>query len=292
MKRHPTHIPGSHLSHLALGLCVLLLAACGSRRKALEAGGTPDAVDHSAQAIERVVKQVNDHRLTVGSVTARLSLALESGDKSVSVGGHLRMKRDDVIQVSLVALGLIEVGRMEITPDYFMVVDRMGQQYVKASFDDIDFMRSNGIDFFTFQSLFWDELFVLGDKGEAPASKQFEKSREGQDVKLVSHDGGQVVLTFLADAARGLVRSTSFSGQDDSAPALDWQYLDYGELNSQPFPTRMQVQLNQTSKPVKATFSLSNVKADGKWETRTTPGKKFTQVSPETVFRRIMNMAK
>ena len=43
---------------------------------------------------------------------------------------------------------------------------------------------------------------------------------------------------------------------------------------------------------VKATFNLSNIKTDSKWETRTTPNKKFTQVSPETVFKRIMNMAK
>lgn len=292
MKIHTTH--PFNLSRLALSLSLLLLfAACGSRKKALEAGvAGGDAVEHAARAMERVVQQVNDHRVTVENVTARLSLALEAGGKSVNVGGHLRMKRDDVIQVSLVALGLLEVGRMEITPDYFMVVDRVGQQYVKASFDDIDFMRRNGIDFYTFQSLFWDELFILGDKGEAPTSKHFQKSMEGEDVKLVNRDGGQVVLTFLADVTNGLVRRTSFSGRNEDSPALDWQYLDYGEVSRQSFPMRMQVQLNSASKPVKAMFNLSNIKTDSKWETRTTPNKKFTQVSPETVFKRIMNMAK
>ena len=115
---------------------------------------------------------------------------------------------------------------------------------------------------------------------------------EGVDVKLVNRDGGQVVLTFLADVTNGLVRRTSFPGRNEDSPALDWQYLDYGEVSRQSFPTRMQVQLNSASKPVKATFNLSNIKTDSKWETRTTPNKKFTQVSPETVFKRIMNMAK
>ena len=293
MNVHTSHTPSMRLSRLALKMfLLLLLGACGSRKKALESAAGGDAVDHASLAMERVVQQVNDHRVTAESVTARLSLALEAADKTVNVGGHLRMKRNDVIQLSLVAMGLIEVGRMEITRDYFMLVDRMGQQYVKASFDDIDFMRRHGIDFYTFQSLFWDELFVLGDKGEAPASKDFQKSMEGQDVKLVNRDGGKVVLTFLADAANGLVRRTSFSGKDETAPTLDWQYLDHGEVERQRFPTRMQVQLNSASKPVKATFTLNNVKADSKWETRTTPNKKYTQVTPETVFKRIMNMAK
>ncbi len=287
------HRPG--LSQLVLALSLgLLFAACGSRKKALETGAAnADAVENAAMAMERVVQSVNDNRHTTECLTARLSLALEAGGKSVSVGGHLRMKRDDVIQISLVAMGLLEVGRMEITKDYFMIVDRMGQQYVKAPFDDISFMHHNGINFFTFQSLFWDELFVLGDgKGEAPTTKRFQKSMEGDNVKLVNQSDSQVVLTFLADAVKGLLRRTSFSGRDEETAVLDWQYQEYGELNRKPFPSRMQVRLNHRSKPVTATFNLSNIKAESDWQTRTTLGKKFKEVSVETVFNRIMNLAK
>ncbi len=295
MKKYTTMRSRHGLRHLSLAICLgLLFAACGSRKKAHESNTTnADAVEHSAMAMEKVVQSVNDNRHTTESVTARLSLSLEAGDKSVSVGGHLRMKRDDVIQISLMAMGLLEVGRMEITKDYFMIVDRMGQQYVKAPFDDIDFMRRNGINFYTFQSLFWDELFVLGDsKGDAPTTKHFQKSMEGDDVKLVNRDGDQVVLTFLADAAKGLLRRTSFSGRDEATSILDWQYQAFSELERKPFPSRMQVKLNNRSKAVTATFNLSNIKADSDWQTRMSLNKKYTEVSIETVFNRIMNMAK
>ena len=283
------------LQYLLLVAAAVLLASCGSRKKALEAtaGTSPDAVDHSAAALNRLVDNVNENRLTAEAVTARLSLSLAAGEKSVSVGGNLRMKRNDVIQMTLVMLGLMEVGRMELTPDYFMVVNRMEHQYVKASYDDVSFFSKNGIDFYTFQSLFWDELFVAGNHGKAPDGKHFQKTVEGGDLRLINDDARQMVLTFMADMASSMVRSTSFTSKNASDPAaLEWHYLDYTKLNRQNFPSRMQVKVNASSRPLSATISLSNVKASSDWETRTQLGKKYSPISFESAFNSILRMAK
>ena len=282
--------------YLLLLLGVLLMASCRSHKTAVDStsGATaPDAVDHSAAALNRMVEAVNENRLQVDALTSRLSLRLAAGDKSVSVGGSLRMKRDDVIQMTLVMLGLMEVGRLELTPDYFMLVNRMERQYVKAAYSDIDFCRRNGIDFYTFQSLFCAELFAPGSRGEAPGAEQFRKTLDAGTLRLVNDEARQMVLTFLSDVATGMVRSTSFAGKDaPDRTVLSWQYEDYTKFERRQFPSRMQVSIAATSRPLSATISLSNVKASSDWETRTEVSKKYTQISIETALNSLMKLAK
>lgn len=276
-------------------LLCLLLASCHSHKSAMKGGGAalPDAVNNAEAVLSRIVENVNQNRQTEEYVTSKMNLNLSSGTKSVSVGGALRMKRNDVIQLSLVALGIMEVGRLEMTPDYIMVMDRMGRQYVKANYKDIEFMKEAGIDFYTFQSLFWDELFLFGDKGSQPNEKRFQKSLADGIVKLVNTDSRQMVLTFLADAASALVKQTSVASSKKAADAvLDWQYQAHTQLGKKKFPSQMEVQVNLPKKPVKAIISLSNVKANDDWETRTEVNtKRYKEVTLDEVMERIMKLA-
>ena len=275
-------------------LLCLLLASCHSRKSAMTGGGStlPSAVNTAEAALSRIVENVNQNRQTEEYVTSKMNLNLSSGTKSVSVGGTLRMKRNDVIQLSLVALGIMEVGRMELTPDYMMVVDRMGRQYVKVDYKDVPFMKEAGIDFYTFQSLFWDELFLFGDKGSRPDEKRFQKSLADGIVKLVNTDSHQMVLTFLADAADALVKQTSVASRKQADDAvLDWQYQAHTQLGKKNFPSQMQIQVNLPKKPVKALINLSNVKADDGWETRTeVNNKRYKEVTLEEVMERLMKL--
>lgn len=276
-------------------LLCLLLASCHSHKSAMNGSGSaalPDAVNNAEAALSRIVEHVNQNRQTEEFVTSKMNLNLSSGTKNVSVGGTLRMKRNDVIQLSLVALGIMEVGRLEMTPDYMMVMDRMGHQYVKADYKDIAFMKEAGIDFYTFQSLFWDELFLFGDKGSRPDEKRFQKSLADGIVKLVNTDSHQMVLTFLADAASALVKQTSVASRKQADEAvLDWQYQAHTQLGKKKFPSQMEVQVNIPKKPVKAVITLSNVKANDDWETRTEVNtKRYKEVTLEEVMERIMKM--
>lgn len=81
---------------------------------------------------------------------------VDADGKQISCGGSLKMKRDDVIQLSLTFLGF-EVGRLEFTPKDGLVVDRIHKQYSRASYAEVDFLRQAGLDFYTLQSLFWSK---------------------------------------------------------------------------------------------------------------------------------------
>jgi len=281
-------------SVLPLLLC-LLMASCHTHKNAMSGGGNalPGVTDNAKAAMSKIVENVNANRQSEECVTSKMNLNLTAGTKDVSIGGTLRMKRDDVIQLSLVALGIMEVGRMELTPDYMMVIDRMGHQYVKVNYDDVSFMKNAGIDFYTFQSLFWDELFLFGDKGSQPDEKHFEKSIAEGAVKLVNTDSRKMILTFLTDAVKALVMQTSVASKEQSDEAvLDWQYLAHTRLGQKEFPSQMQISVNLPKKPVKALLNLSNLKTDSHWETRTEVNtKRYKEVKLEEVMDRIMKLA-
>ena len=131
----------------------LLLIACGTRKHATASGSTENGIVHQQASNQPL--DANQQKET--SVTAKLRLDLSSGERSLSVGGMLRMKRNDVIQLSLVTFGILEVARIEMTPDYFMIVNKMERQYVKAAYSDVPFLKRSNIDFRMIQAFFWNE---------------------------------------------------------------------------------------------------------------------------------------
>lgn len=272
-------------------MCAILIASCGSR-KSMErtSGGEPVLTKETRLA--DVVQMVNAKRVTEPAISAKVNLSLSAGSKSARVGGTLRMKRNDVIQLSLVALGLMEVGRLELTPDYMMVVDRMNHQFVKCEYADVDFFRNAGIDFYTFQSLFWNELFVLDSKGEAPSANNFSLKTDNNVVSLVNAKNRNVALTFILNVANQLVSETRFSKTETDAPVIKWTYGEWSKLSESEFPGSMKISFEIPNETVEATLRIGNAKSDTNWETRTEINRnRYSEVSLQTAFRRIMSLA-
>lgn len=279
-----------------VALMVIGMASCRSSKQAqgTDSQSISSVTTSTPSSRESIVDKVVANQVDSKFVTAKLNLQLVAGSRDVSIGGNLRMKRDDVIQLSLVFLGLFDVGCMEFTPDYILVMDRMNHQYIKVNYADVSFFQEAGLNFNVFQSLFWDELFVLSDKSVKLKDSQFQVTRSSQQVTLRNTDSRWVALNFLLNALGDRVSQTSITPKQTQAPSasLTWNYLAYDMLGTQEFPTRMRIDMNTGKKPVQATLSLSNLRADSNWTTRTkVDTNKYSAVSIETVFNRIMKLA-
>ena len=79
------------------------------------------------------------------------------------------MKKDDVIRIRLVALGIMEVGRLEFTKDYVLIQDKFHKKYVQEDYNKVSFLKDNGLDFYALQALLWNQLYIPG-KGELSKS--------------------------------------------------------------------------------------------------------------------------
>ena len=269
----------------------LLLTGCASSRKATKGDDVTSVVTQVVEKAE-FVNTVNANRVTSQALTAKMNLKLSSGTKNVSVGGQFRVKRDDVIQLSLVFLGIKEVGRLELTRDSLLILDRLNNQYLKARYSDIPYLQQAGIDFYSFQSLFWGELFVPNDKGVAPSATAFRQERDGKAVRL-THSDRNLMMTFLAAAASGVLNSTEVAASATSAASVMSEYSNWMSIGGGQFPGHTILSLGTGKTSYKASIELSNIKENEKWETRTVVNtKKYKKVTVESIMRQIMSLAK
>lgn len=281
------------MAWIALLGSLLMVSSCKHRGGAAAGGSSVAGGAHSAGLAAKAVDIINANRQTKTTLTAKASIKLQAGEKSAGVSGTLRMKRDDVIQLSLAFLGLMEVGRLEITPDYFLLIDRMNHQYVRVAYSQVPFFQQSGIDFHTFQSLFWGELFLPGDAGKAPQSQSYEQEIAGDTLRLTSEVRRQAALHFVASLSRALLLQTSVVARDSHAdPLMSWDYSNYKSFCGKQFPTGMLMKLSAGTLKAQVTLSLSNLKNNSDWQTRTEVNtKKYKQVSIESIIRRLASLS-
>ena len=244
----------------------LTLSGCKSSRKVTEA--RPDAAALSdVQHVERVIAGSPQ----ADCIDAKMRFTLRMGDKELSVGGNLRMKRDDVIQLSLVGFGIIEGGRIEFTRDSVLLLDRIHRCYVRMAYRDVGFLRDSGADFYTLQALFRNELVLPGVRhvtaGEA---------------------WGALACRFVTSLAGALLEQTEISTA--SGKALVWTYGDFVRMGTGHYPGRMEIVLRGQDMPVTAVIALSRIGTGDGWATRTPVSARYRRMDARSLIRELMQM--
>ena len=101
----------------AMMMLLTVVASCGSHRKAVKE--TPSKA-LSADTVKKVnfLQQVTDNAQHARFITSKVKFSVEVGPRQMTLTGNLKMKRDDVIRLQLMAFGFVEAGRIELTKDY------------------------------------------------------------------------------------------------------------------------------------------------------------------------------
>ncbi|MCD8317328.1 MAG: DUF4292 domain-containing protein [Paraprevotella sp.] len=266
-----------------IGVLLLVLSSCRSTKSVVTPGGGAGGLS------EEWVDKMAATGLKEGTVTSKMNLDLNLNGKSLSAGGTCSLKRNEVIQLSLVALGFMEVGRLEFTPQYMMMINRIGRQYVKVNYADVPYLKQAGVDFYTLQSLFWNDLFVPGKDGQW-SEDDFDVSKDQENTVFTTRSGGLLQCRFVVDLLTGLIRSTSVSvpGQP-SVPPLNWTYQHFANVEQKSSPDKMQLSVSGAGKDLTAQFTLSNPKWNAKnVELTPEPGGKYEKVSPDVILKQLV----
>lgn len=270
-------------------LCCLVAAAglltgCKSSRGVT--GKSPSAGSlNRTERVERVLAQAPQTEC----INAKMRFSLQLGDKDFSIGGNFRMKKDDVIQLSLVGFGIIEGGRIEFTRDSVLLVDRLHHQYISVAYNDVAFLRESQVDFYTLQALFWNELILPGLQHVTPAeARHFDVSREGDSVVLTGDGNRRLAYRFFTSLVTGLLERTEISSRSDYR--LDWTYGDFVDLGGAKYPAQMRIELFGLRTSAVMTLSLNRIGTDSGWATRTQVSKRYERIDPAKLIDRLMKM--
>lgn len=267
----------------------MVLSSCGAKKVTTEKSQDAQTDTLTKKELLGMVHSAMD--INTQFVASKVKFTLEMGAQKLNLTGNLRMKRDDVIRLQLMAFGFVEAGRIEFTKDYVLIIDRINKQYIKAPYDYIDFLRNSGINFFTLQALFWNELFIPGK--ETVKNKEldrFSTDQSGEET-VIYLDRGKIGYSWLVNKETGRIKMTNIMYRDmyEGNSQLNWNYLGYGILNGKLFPDDMEATLTTTKKEVKIGIKLNYLKNDDQWELRTPVSEKYRQVKIDELMARIMS---
>ena len=288
-------------------LCLpFLLGACGTKQ-AVTGGKNSVAkakteTSHSQQDADlqklAFVQKVYDGKVYSKNITGSMNFTVTMGEKSISVPGNLKMRKDEVIRIVLQAPVLgFEVGRLEFTPKYVLIIDRIHKEYIKADYNQVDFIQKQGVNFYSLQALFWNQLLLPGTQKVSESDlKKFDANIDvaGNEVP-VSFKQGNMTYTWKANRSNWRISQADVNYQ--TAGNLSNLHIDYSNFKSVgvkyfPATQKMTFKTNATQKQqeLQMEISMNEVKTESNWDTETQVSDKYKQVSPEDVLGKIINM--
>jgi len=277
------------IAALALPL-TLAVASCGTHRKAVKE--TPAVVSPDTLQKQAFLQKVNDNAQYARFITSKVKFSVEVGAREMTLTGNLRMKRDDVIRLQLMAFGFVEAGRLEFTKEYVLIMDRINKLYLKASYAQLDFLRNNQIDFYVLQSLFWNELFQPGKMKVTDEGLKTFSAELGPEDAIITMESGKLSYRWLAERANHRIKMANIMYNDRFRGnyQLNWDYEDFQQNGRKYFPMEHKISFTTPEKEVKLGMTLNYIGAEENWEPRTEVSSKYRQVSIEEILQRFMSL--
>ncbi len=144
---------------LAAACSILLLGSCGTSKNLQGSGSAHQPVIRKRMPprvptlvrVRRSRSWLSYRRFRIIRFIPRILWAtcrfnLQAGDKDITVPGKLSMRKDEIIRIQLfIPILGTEVGRLEFTPDYVLIIDRLHKEYIKADYTQVDFLKKQGI---------------------------------------------------------------------------------------------------------------------------------------------------
>ena len=281
--------------YIALLAVAMIMVACGSKKNLDASGSATKSVDTSTLKKLDYLRKVYSNATDSKNLVSKIDFTIDGMGKNISVDGKLYMRKDEVIRIVLAPFGIMEVGRLEFTPDYVLVIDRMHKQYVKATYNDLSFLKNNGLNFYSLQALFWNELFLPGtDKLTDKQLDRFDAEMSSGTKRKVTVKSGGLNFEWDTTSATGRIDAANVTYGIGTANASNasWKYDTFSTLGSKMFPANQTISFAskavKSNSTMKVNVRMKKLTTDSKWEAHSTVSDKYTKVSAEEALKKIM----
>ncbi len=290
------------LIYIALFSLSFLLASCGTSKSSTSdmTSITGQNLSSGSTAEQKIdyLRMVYDNEVYAKNISSKIKFTLSSGEKDLTVGGSLKMRKDEVIRIQLTPFGIMEAGRIEFTPDYVLIMDRMNKEYIKADYSKVAFLQENGLDFYALQALFWNCLYVPGTQRITDSSlKNFDLVvNDAIENNIVSLKKGKLSYAWETDKSSGQIKAVhvTYSGGGSGTTEVGCSYDTFKPLGTKNFPTNitlgMQTDALKNAKSLSMKIAISNMDTSDDWETNTEISSKYKQVDVQDVLNRILSL--
>lgn len=261
-------------------LFVLILTSCSTSRNSLRntmIGGL-SGTEYMEKVIEWTPAREN--------LTARVAIELNTGSSTpFSVNANMRIRRGEIIRISVAPFLGIEVARIDITPQKILAVDRMNKRYVELGFSEISSLLNTELDFNILQSLILNEIFLPGkEKLSLSDAEKFSLTPSDNRAQLQVKGTKRIGYSFFTSATDGRLEETVIS-LNGLPYSLHCQYDDFIMLGNDVFPQNIEMFSEGTDKRYSLKMKLSRIGEDSDWDAGTELSSKYRKMSFQELLK-------
>jgi Domain of unknown function (DUF4292) len=233
-------------------LITALLASCRSQKKIQKVIGTPkdsvmvitDEPKIDTMALVRdAIGKMNSYTINFNTFSAKIKVDYEnSKGRQPDFTANIRMKKDEIIWMSLTGTLGIEGFRVKITPDSIFIMDKLANTYTVRPLDYLQELSQIPLDFSTLQNM------IIGNPVFFNADSITAYRKDANEVvSLLSITNIFKHLLTLSNA-----NMVSHSKLDDADPTRNrtcfLTYNEYENKNGVNFSTLRNIVISEKSK--------------------------------------------
>ena len=150
------------------------------------------------------------------------------------------------------------------------------------------YLESAGLDFYSLQSLFWNEIFSPGTHDVGSALKNFSVASSGDHTLLSLTSAPKLDYSFLTITDEAMLDRTTITSKNiANQQALVCKYSDFAKFDGKKFPRRINISFNGGKKELGLDMQLSGLSTNSSWETRTKVSSSYKQRSVDDILGKL-----
>ncbi len=231
-------------------LLIILFASCRSARKISTAIPKQDSAvvilnpmnTDSATKVTATLAKIKTDKIDFNTFSSKMKINYEGKDRKLNdVNAFLRMKKDSVIWVSIVAVLGIEAFRVMITPDTVSVMDKLNKTIQYHPFEYLREITKLPIDFKSLQDLILGNPIFL-DSNVVAYSENDKYTSLTTLGKLFKN------FSTFVNPQLSLERSKLDDVDSFNSRSADLFYQDYEQNNQLLFSTKRKISIADKSR--------------------------------------------
>ncbi|PRY53636.1 uncharacterized protein DUF4292 [Arcticibacter pallidicorallinus] len=231
-------------------LCLAVLCfSCKAKKEAATVVNTvPAEVSSKAESI----KAITENNFAFKTLSAKAKIDFKLNNSSNGANLSLRIRKDEVIWMSITAIAGIEVARVMITPDSIKIYNRLQGEYLAKPFNFISQYSNPKIDFQTLQNL------IIGNTIKGSVSPASEITI-GSNQTVVKSSEDDIAYELLFNEYFKLIENRM---QDIKGQQLVANYSEFQALNGRNLPYSVNLFSKAGNKNVRINIKYSSVSAN------------------------------
>lgn len=218
---------------VVITFAILSLVSCKTKQAALTESNAGEE-----KAVKEIVQGHYANTKDFKTLMIKASADYKKGKNSFSANAEVRIKKDEIILVSVRVLG-ITVAKAIITPTRVSYYAKTSGEYFDGNYAALSKWLGDDLDYTKVQNIFLGNALYDLNKG-----KYFASLENGQH-KLQSAERSMLSKLFLFEGGKYLLKVETITSAGQTPQRLDIQYPSYKEYPKAILPTAIKIEAEQ-----------------------------------------------